>query len=317
MINTIYREIIPLRVRVIIYPVKQFIKNLFDKKQRVNRSNNKKLKKEIMEYYQESSNREIIQIINFLKNNKIQVFPYKFYKRYIKNQVKVVWDKHNNLNYVIKDKHRIYFPAGYDESMIKDYYNAINAEQDIRSPHKYLTDELKQKCLGKIVLDIGAAEGNFSFELVDIAQEIYIFESEKKWCEALKLTFKPWKNKVHIINCFVSSKTDIKKNYFSVDELLLGINNIALIKMDIEGEELNALKGMDNLLKNNPKCNLLCCCYHTQIQEREIKQYFRKRFKTYNENIKISHRRGYMIFYHDVDFKAPFLRRGVLEIKRG
>jgi 16S rRNA A1518/A1519 N6-dimethyltransferase RsmA/KsgA/DIM1 with predicted DNA glycosylase/AP lyase activity len=45
---------------------------------------------------------------------------------------------------------------------------------------------------GDVVVDAGAAEGNFALSVIDKASKVYIIEGDAGWCEALRQTFLPY-----------------------------------------------------------------------------------------------------------------------------
>jgi 16S rRNA A1518/A1519 N6-dimethyltransferase RsmA/KsgA/DIM1 with predicted DNA glycosylase/AP lyase activity len=57
-----------------------------------------------------------------------------------------------------------------------------------------------------IVVDIGTTEGNFYLDIINKVSRIYMFEWDKKWNKALQETFKPYKDKVVIINQRIGKK---------------------------------------------------------------------------------------------------------------
>ena len=61
-----------------------------------------------------------------------------------------------------------------------------------------------------VLADFGAAEGNFTLAVIDRIKKAYLFEYDPEWIEALRLTFKPWQDKVEIVPKFVSDKNDNK-----------------------------------------------------------------------------------------------------------
>ena len=85
-------------------------------------------------------------------------------------------------------------------------YRSLEEEQDLHSPHYYFFDGLTLS-ENSVVADIGVAEGNFGLKIVDRVKELYLFECDAGWIEALEATFEPWKDKVHIVNRFVSDTT--------------------------------------------------------------------------------------------------------------
>jgi len=133
----------------------------------------------------------------------------------------------------------------------------MQAELDVRSPHSYFFYEIDiEKPL--VVADIGSAEGNFSLKIIDNIETLYLFERNEEWIEALQETFKPWREKVHIVNKYVSNKTT--ENEVDVDSFFEG-KSLSLLKMDVEGAELSVLDGAKKTLAKQD-VQILMCAYH-------------------------------------------------------
>lgn len=249
-----------------------------------------------------SHEKEHKNILKYICTHRMNVFNDNFRKKYKRHRIQIYYDIEEHMKFAMFKGKRLYFKRSMTDKEIRIYYNSILTEQDQQSPHLYLTKELMQKQY-RCILDIGAAEGNFSLDLVDQAEEIYIFEADEGWMEALRCTFKNYKEKVHLIRSFVSDVDSEKCR--TLDHLLDDKSDIDLVKMDVEGEEISVLKGGKQLfLKNNPI--YLVCVYHYGKQEKDIREYF----KGYN----IKNRNGYMVFIWQEKLDKPLLRRGVLEI---
>lgn len=147
-----------------------------------------------------------------------------------------------------------------------------------RSWHRYQIDESFVDD-GDVVVDCGASEGLFSLMVLDKASEIYAIEPLKEFNDALNCTFREY-DQVNVINCALS---DVEgENYISsnsirsfvndkgehgvilntLDNLFLHKNSkIDFIKADIEGGELDMLKGAQYIIKEfKPK--LAVTAYH-------------------------------------------------------
>ncbi|MCC6722291.1 MAG: FkbM family methyltransferase [Bacteroidia bacterium] len=137
---------------------------------------------------------------------------------------------------------------------------------------------------GNIVLDIGANIGFYAkilSKIVGNEGKVHSFEPDKINFNYLKKNLRSYTNVV-LNNKAVSEKHDIIKvykskdlnvdhrtypieNYESIEEIeAISIDDyinsayiVDFIKMDIQGYEISALKGMANTIKRNPKITLL------------------------------------------------------------
>jgi phospholipid N-methyltransferase len=167
---------------------------------------------------------------------------------------------------------------------------------------KYLTEDFQVES-NDIVLDIGSAEGNFALSIIDEVKRIYIFEADKEWIEALYATFEPWKEKVVIINKFVSDQTS--EESICLDDFIQ--EKIDFIKGDVEGEELKIMQGAKEIIqKYCPK--VLMCTYHKGNDSEALKIFLEK------NDYKIHFSAGYIIFLDDP--KPPYLRRGLIRAEK-
>ncbi len=133
-------------------------------------------------------------------------------------------------------------------------------EQHVDSPHLYWSDEEVFK--GKTLFDIGAAEGFVSLDHIEDLEQVYLFECDHPWIEALNATFKPYANKVTIVERYVSDKTDASANTVCLDDFVREKGcRVDLLKMDIEGFEEMALEGARDTLISQA-VNLAVCAYH-------------------------------------------------------
>jgi hypothetical protein len=72
------------------------------------------------------------------------------------------------------------------------------------------------------------------------AKKIYLFECNPEWLQALQKTFEPWKDKIAIINKYVSDISDGIN--ITLDDCFEN-ETINFVKADIEGYELKLLDG--------------------------------------------------------------------------
>ena len=267
-----------------------------------------KLKGDILKYYEhERENQEVKEVVNYLKTNPITVYPYDFTKKYNEELIEVFTDQEKQLRYVIHEEKRLYFKRSLSETAIKKLYLGLQLDQDKASPHLYLTEGFKLEP-HDIIADIGAAEGNFSLSNIEKVKKVYLFEYDQGWLEALRATFEPWKDKVVIIDKFVSnvdSDTTISMNSFYSQH-----PKITFFKVDIEGSEARFLEGFDQILNKDISMKMALCTYHKQNDEKEFTQILDQ----YGFKVAASNR--YMIFIYDKNIEAPYLRRGLLRATR-
>ena len=244
------------------------------------------------------------QVVKFLKKRGMTIYPYDFIDEYDEKNIEVFVDYDCGMNYVLYENKRLYFPRKMEVGAIKGMYNALLKEQDINSPHRYLTEKFQVRN-NDIVADVGAAEGLFSLMIIDKAKEIHLFECKPYWIEALEKTFEPWKEKIKIINKYVSDISD--ETNITLDKYF-GTKEVNFIKADIEGTELSMLKGADSILqKENLK--LVLCTYHKQNDAEELSKVLtEKGFAT-------EFSKGYMLFFLD-KLVPPYLRRGLVRATR-
>jgi Methyltransferase FkbM domain len=266
------------------------------------------LKSAIVDFYEAKSIRtaDEEEVMSYLASNPITVFPYDFQNQYDKSSIEVMQDASNGLRYVMHDNKKLYFKRSYSEAKIKSLYHGLQLDQDPNSPHLYLTQDFNLNS-NDVIADIGAAEGNFSLSNIETVKKVYLFECDVEWIEALEATFNPWKEKVVICNKFVSNSD--QNDSISLDTFATKHDDITFLKVDIEGEEARFLDGAKKLLQSEKQFKMAICTYHKQDDEAE----FTALLKSYHLDVKPSNR--FMIFYHDHNIKAPYLRRGLLRVQ--
>ncbi len=225
----------------------------------------KKLLRTIIDLYKGTDDKEIKEIVEYIKKNrKLTYFNYPWFALQPES-IALEYDEGENRHYYVLNNKRIYFKKEWTEQRIKEYLSTLLPEQYEQSPHVYITKQ-EEKDHYNIVVDGGAAEGLFSAIVLERANVIYIIESDTDWVEALKMTFKDDLSKVHIVSKFLSDNN--KGNNIMLDTLLEEQENIDLIKLDIEGEEVKALKGARNVISNNLHMCILAC--HIIIRKRKM-----------------------------------------------
>lgn len=233
-----------------------------------------------------SDNGELIEVLEYIADKPARMYCYPFYDEYIHKDAPVFYDEDKRLFYVMHSSKKMYFSRKFDtEQKARCYYNAIAMEQDERSPHCYWNDEGVRKSINGVVVDVGAAEGIFALDAIDSAEHIYMFEVEEDWIEALQCTFEPYVDKVTIIRKFVSDYDD--EEHCRLDTVFKNCK-MNCIKMDIEGVEMQALKGAENILKEQEPV-LAVCVYHHQDDNQIISEWLQK------QGFSVSNSKGYVL----------------------
>lgn len=264
----------------------------------------KEKEKEIKNYFLnlDTDDPEILEIIDYVKKYGFSVFPYEFYRKYHSADIDVFFDKKSKMRYVMHENKRLYFPEDSGDNAIRSGYNGLCIEQDKDSPHCYETNTFVVS-EGDVIVEVGAAEGTWALNNVEKAQKIYLFECTPKWIKALQKTFEPWKEKVVIVNKYVSNINDNKN--VTLDKYFDG-KRIDFIKADIEGMGKKMLEGSRNILSANNNLKLSLCTYHLKNDAIEIKEVLEK------NGFKTEYSKGYMLFIYDNGLEKPYIRRGLI-----
>lgn len=265
-------------------------------------------KLQLITRYNSSEDKEIQSILNYLKEHPLQVFNYSFVENYKNEDYDIEYDLDKKLYYTNYLSKKMFFSKGFkNEGRVRDYLRSICLEQDINSPHKYLTDTFTVPD-NAIVIDAGVAEGNFALSIIERVKKIYLFEPDSEWVEALKYTFEPYKEKVVIINKCVSNY--INDSTTTIDELI-GELNIDFIKMDIEGEEIYALQGAEKCISSSKHMKCVICTYHQEFAYQALKEFM----GFFDFHVETS--RGYMWYPDNCSImRPPVLRRGVIRAEK-
>jgi hypothetical protein len=247
----------------------------------------------------------IIEIIEYFEKHDFSDFTYEFTKKYDAGDINVFYDASCNMCFVLHNEKKLFFPKDMSIERIRECYNWLCLEQDAESPHRYETEEYRVKA-GDIIADVGAAEGIWALDNVEVAGKIYIFEYQQGWIEALKNTFEPWKEKVSIIDKYVSNTNGIEKT--TLDSFFTE-KTINFIKADIEGSEVALVEGSKTLFSKSDNLKLLLCTYHKENEAKELKEMLEK------SGFTTEYSTGYMLFTFEKEFKEPYIRRGLIRAK--
>lgn len=255
------------------------------------------------------SEKDLIKYLQYIKEHPMDVFNDDFVDKYSAEQAEAKWDEEKNLFFVMDEGKRMYFSKKFDTKRKAElYYSQLRKEQDISSPHRYCNAEFNVS-EGDIVLDAGVAEGNFALSIIDKVKKIYLVESDKDWIEALEYTFESYREKVEIVQGFLSDQdTD---ETVTIDHII-GKNRLDFIKMDIEGAEISAIKGGKRTFQNNT-LKVAACSYHQTDDYNKIVQLL----KEYGYETRTT--AGYMVFLildNYLETEVPKLVRGVVQAQR-
>lgn len=252
-----------------------------------------------IEKYQNSKDPEVMQILQYIETHELTVFNMELERK--EERYKVFRDSEEDDPYIWVDNKRMYYPKEYLNINSTPFLYGIYAEQSKNSPHLYVPDGV---CIQRnsVIVDAGAREGNFALQYVENCERMYVIECEQEWCRALSKTFAPYSNKIIICKAFLGQYTD--KDTQRIDDLIE--ETIDVLKMDIEGAEVSALRGAEKVLsKSHAYCAI--CAYHNRNDEREIKQLLREYGYVTGES------KGYMLFGYDYHFYDSLdIRRGIV-----
>jgi hypothetical protein len=266
-----------------------------------------RLRREIIAYAEASGlasrDADVREIVDFLRGHPLHVFPHPFVADYRPADHPVRFDAAARLHYVDHGGQKLYWRAGRKPKRIPGDYAALLAEQDERSPHRYLVPGFDVKP-GDIVADIGCAEGNFSLEIVERAAHVYLFEADGRWAKALEATFAPWRGKITISRSLVGRQSG--DGLVALDDFFAGKPAPTFLKLDVEGYEADVLHGARRTLARASDVRAAVCTYHRQEDEAALAALLREFGFTPAAS------RGYMLLYREANFGPPYFRRGLL-----
>ncbi len=272
----------------------------------------KVLVKKIVQNYAKSDDERVKEILQNIQGRQcVTAYNQNFVAKYSKTideLVEEVWyDETAEMHYVNWNGKKMYYPKGHSKRYVASEINFVKLEQDLESPHRYLTDSFNVH-EGDIVIDAGVAEGNFALDIVEKAKKIYLVECEHEWIDALKKTFEPWQDKVVIIEKMLGGIND--EEHATIDTFVQE-DEVNFIKMDVEGAEVSSLKGASRVLNNSKNIRCAICSYHRKNAEKDIRKILEdKGFYT-------STTPGYMFFKEDMDsWVDGELRRGLVKAEK-
>ncbi|MDR1397707.1 MAG: FkbM family methyltransferase [Desulfarculales bacterium] len=186
----------------------------------------------------------------------------------------------------------------------------LNREKDIYnypvlSP-QYFQADLFELRADEVIVDCGAFDGDTVDSVIEYYKNfthVYAYEPHpqayRKLCRRVNIYEEDIRSKISAYQCAVaadnreqyfniakfrgarlSSKGTVKVPVKKLDDLLKSVR-FTLLKMDIEGSELAALRGAEEVIKNNDP--VLCIClYHREADIIDIPAWIRDRFPRYS-----------------------------------
>lgn len=250
-------------------------------------------------------NAEEQEVLTFLKSHSLHIFPYNFPEKYKPEDILIEKDSEKGLLYTLWEGKKLYFKNGHQREKAQVYFNSLLLEQDPLSPHRYLTENFDVHA-GDVIVDVGAAEGNFSLSVIEKVKKVYIFEVEKDWIKALEATFEPWKEKVEIVQKYVSDEDTMDS--IKLDTFFNNGQTVNFIKADVEGAEAQVVNGAADLIKSQSNLKIAVCTYHRQSDAEELDKLLKNKGFVNHFSDK------YMIFHYGKSnvVKPPYLRKAVL-----
>lgn len=245
---------------------------------------------------------ECKEVVEYVRQYGVQIFPYHFTQKYVQDRIEVYHDENCGMKYVLHDGKRLYFKKKWSTSRIRKSFHDLTLEQDEKSPHRYLSSSFDLNDTDTIA-DFGAAEGNFTLSVIERVKKAYLFEYDPEWIEALRMTFKPWQDKVKIVPKFVADRNDEK--HCSGDLFFLN-KELTFMKIDVDGGERGLLKGFEQTIAKASNMKIALCTYHQHDDERDFTEWLQQR------NYQVKPSQGYMIFHYDKKLRAPYIRRALI-----
>jgi hypothetical protein len=271
----------------------------------------KKTKGNVLTYYNNNptTDSDINSALNYIRNHplysktsRVKTFPYPFSDKYIEQEINMLKDESNGLLYVMRNGKKLYFRRNISSKKAKRLYNSLLIEQDKESAHLYLTDEF-DVADGDILVDVGCAEAFLALDVIEKIKKVYLFEYEDDWIEALNCTFAPWKEKVEIVKKYATDNTG--DNCVSLDDFFINREMPAFIKIDVEGAELQVLRGMRNMIDAWHPMKLAICTYHRRDDYKNITEHVA------NAGLSYTTSNSHMLFK-----TIPFFRKGLIRVVR-
>jgi len=245
-------------------------------------------------FFSAKNNVSVFELISFLVKPTITVTA--------KKHLISINDDDDDYKVIFKGlEHPLYWPKTFS---LYRFYQIISETFDVNDWH-YYQKEHTEIVQGEILLDIGASEGLLPLAVAPICSHLYLVEPGMTFNKALQKTMAPYAAKTTIINAAVGNEDG--EIYFSEDSLegkvsknadadtykininkidtLIGNRKITYLKADIEGFELEMLKGAAITISTN-KPKIAITTYHEQNNPDEIIALIKSYVPQYNYYVK-------------------------------
>lgn len=271
------------------------------------------IRKMFIEFYFDTNKEDASNYSSELKylraQSDIPMIPYEQQKK-IDEPIYAEFDSQEGLPFVLHKNKRLYFPKHWTLQDAKKQYryfiereNLLGGNFTPKAPHQYQSDTFKIEA-GDVLLDIGSAEGLVALDTIETTKKTILYESDPIWFAPLKASFKPYMDKVEIINKLVSDK-DSETSTTLISSLHEFRNETFFVKMDIEGAEENVVTGNAGFFKKN-KIKAACCTYHNVEHYKNLKEIFESWGYTTSSSD------GYILCFMDKVFTPPYFRKGLI-----
>lgn len=251
---------------------------------------------EILDYYQEEDQYQ--EELAYLRKYGADYFPYDW------SINKNIWKIRCGGKFNNPRRERYVMHNGKKLFMAVTPYSQLLLEQHPHSPHAYFSSDFYVEP-GDCFVDIGAAEGMISLDVIDQVEKCILIECNEKWQQNLRKTFEPYQSKVQIVAKYVSDKND--ETNITLDELLKDVKNPVVLKIDVEGMEDQVLAGAQEVLRR-ADTKVAICTYHKPGDDVRFCEYF----KNLGYGLEMSE--GYMTMLNGEE--PPYFRKVMLRAKK-
>jgi hypothetical protein len=264
----------------------------------------RRLRRLIADYHARSSDPEVREVVDYLARHPTLALPlnarppYDFVDAIDPESIRVEQDDAWGYPFVVVEGNRVYFPKEFTRTYIQQSVAIAAWEQHPGSPHEYLPEGFQVEQKDQAVL-AGASDGIFALSIVERVAKVYLFEPETKWHQPLKLTTRPWADRVEIVPKFLGGAD--KGEMVTLDRFMEGKPELNYLQADVEGAEESLLRGAARTIAQASRLRTSICCYHNHEDAQRIGDLMR------GYGLQVGYSRGYFV----MGLREPYLRRGI------